>query len=642
MTNTTQPDFRILIVDDNESIHSDLRKVLCPVKSGMELLDDEAILFGISSSRTMQFAIDSAYQGQEGLELVKKALANSQPYALAFVDIRMPPGWDGIETISRLWQVDSRLQVVICTAHSDYNWDDIAKRLGLSHNLVILKKPFDAIEVTQLAHALTAKWQSMLRADVRMHELDRLVEERTLQLKETVAALERAKEQAESAALEDPLTQLPNRRLLQNRLEIALRESKKDPHYLCALLYLDVDRFKVINDSLGHVAGDQLLVEVAHRLRACLREADAPRMSRDLVARLGGDEFAVFLDGIRDSSDALRVAQRISEALNNPFHLAGKDVSSSASIGVATSASGYESSDKMLRDADTAMYRAKSRGRGGCVLFDESMHQQAVERLHKELQLRQAIDRHEFFLCYQPIVSLKSGLIEGFEALLRWKSPERGLVRPVDFVPLSEETGLIIPIGSYVLQEACRQMQEWKHRFGEPFERMTMSINLSATQFLQPDMVSTVETALESSGLNGRNLRLELTESVAMEDPQRTAQMLEQLQQLGVRLSIDDFGTGYSSLSYLQMFSVDTLKIDRHFIAKMTAEQRNENIVRTIVSLAHNLDMDVVAEGVETEEQLELLSSMKSDSVQGYYFYKPLMPEQILELFEPKSEAVRA
>src|SRR5689334_21948134 len=302
-------EFRILLVDDNEAIHSDLKKILLPPERGADLIDDEALLFGKSVAPKVRFCIDSAFQGQDGLASVVQAQAEDQPFALAFIDIRMPPGWDGIETIARLWQHDPDLQIVICTAYSDYNWRDIELKLGLSHNLVILKKPFDPIEVLQLAHALTAKWASSRQARVRMEELDKLVEERTTQLHGVIKELKEAKELAEAAALQDPLTKLPNRRFLHSRLTLALQQSERDKSYVCALLYLDVDRFKVINDSLGHVAGDELLVEVAGRLESCLRlHEDTRRPAReDTVARLGGDEFAVLLDGIRDTSDALRV-----------------------------------------------------------------------------------------------------------------------------------------------------------------------------------------------------------------------------------------------------------------------------------------------------------------------------------------------
>jgi|SRR5271166_7855 len=631
MSSKKPADFRLLIVDDNEAIHNDLKKILLPEVIDSQLADDEALLFGKVASRSIVFEIDSAFQGQEGLVCLQNAQAENWPYALAFIDIRMPPGWDGIETISHLWHADPDLQVVICTAYSDYSWTDIERKLGISNNLVILKKPFDPIEVTQLAHALTSKWISTRHARLRREVLDQLVESRTAELHAAVKEMEEAKESAETAALQDPLTKLPNRRLFHNRLTLAIQQALRDPSYLCALLYLDLDRFKVINDSLGHLAGDELLIEVAKRLEACLRntlESGGPAIRQDIVARLGGDEFAVFLDNIRDVSDALRVANRISEKLAEPFHLRGKEVVIASSIGVATSASHYETAENMLRDADTAMYRAKAVARGGSVLFDESMHLHAVERLHKESEMRQALERGEYFLCYQPIVSLVDGRIEGFEALIRWRSPTRGLVAPGDFIPLAEETGLILPTGAWVLREACLQIRRWQERFGEDFP-LSVSVNISARQFSQSNLVDQVKQTLMETGVSGRNLRLELTESVAMEDPGRTAPLLKQLQQLGVRLSIDDFGTGYSSLNHLQRFSLNTLKIDRYFVGNMEVNEKNMNIVRTIVSLAHNLGMEVVAEGAETHAQVNLLKSINCNYVQGYFFAKPMEIEAV-------------
>jgi diguanylate cyclase (GGDEF)-like protein len=631
MNSEKEADFRLLIVDDNEAIHNDLKKILLPKLINSELADDEAVLFGRVSLRNVVFEIDSAFQGQEGLARLQEAQAAGRPYTLAFIDIRMPPGWDGIETISHLWEADPDLQVVICTAYSDYSWTDIEKNLGISDNLVILKKPFDPIEVTQLAYALTSKWLSTRHARLRLEELDRLVEKRTAELHTAIKEIEEAKELAETAALQDPLTKLPNRRLFQNRLTLAIQNSIRNPNYLCALLYLDLDRFKVINDSLGHLAGDELLIEVAKRLESCLRKTNefgSPVIREDLVARLGGDEFAIFLDNIRDVSDALRVAHRISQTLAEPFCLRDKDVAISSSIGVATSASHYETADNMLRDADTAMYRAKAAGRGGSILFDVSMHLHAVERLHKELEMRQALERGELFLLYQPIVSLKGGKIEGFEALVRWQSPTRGLVGPVDFIPLAEETGLILPIGAWVLREACLQVRRWQERFGADLP-LSVSVNISSRQFSQPNLVDLVKQALTETGLSGRKLRLELTESVAMEQPQRAAPLFRELQELGVRLSIDDFGTGYSSLAHLHRFCVDTLKIDRYFVGNMEANERNLNIVRTIVNLAGNLGMEVVAEGAETSLQVDLLRNMGCKYVQGYFFSKPMEPAAV-------------
>ena len=647
MNEKANPAFRILIVDDNESIHSDLKKILAPPKQDLDLLEDEALLFGARPAPEVEFFIDSAFQGQEGLEMLQESLAADHPYALAFVDVRMPPGWDGIETISHLWAVDAHLQVVICTAYSDYNWADIERRLGLSHNLVILKKPFDPIEVTQLAHALTAKWQAARQVSLQMDKLDRLVEERTSELLSTVKQLEEARMQAELRSLEDPLTRLPNRRLFLRRLAGALERANAMPGYLCAVLFLDVDRFKIVNDSLGHLAGDDLLIEIARRLRSSVREAvahpGAPSAGAidDLIARFGGDEFAILLDGIHTAEDAIQVSERIRTALSAPFPLCGRDLCSSVSIGIVTSDAPYTDPDIMMRDADTAMYRAKAAGGGVHTLYDDSMHRTSVEKLHKESEIRQALERGEFFLVYQPIVSLPAGDVEGFEALLRWQSPTRGLVSPADFIPVSEETGLIVPLGAWALEEACRQMSAWRQQFGPDF-RKTVSVNISARQFLQPDLVYTVESAMRSAAVAGNNIRLELTETVTMQDPRQAATMLSQLQRLGVRLSIDDFGTGYSSLNYLHRFSVDTLKIDQSFVGNMTADERSLSIVRTIVSLAHNLRMSVIAEGVETPEQARILFEMDCDAAQGYYFSPPVLPAEIESVTARILEKARA
>jgi diguanylate cyclase (GGDEF)-like protein len=636
-------DFRLLVVDDNEAIHDDLKKILLPRKIDSALEDDEAFLFGSVALHETTFTVDSAFQGQEGLECLQKAKDAGQPYALAFVDIRMPPGWDGIETISHLWKTDPNVQVVICTAYSDYSWIDIERRLGISDNFVILKKPFDPIEVTQLTHALTSKWVATRQARSRVEELDLMVKTRTTELNAAISELEQAKRLAEIAALQDSLTKLPNRRLFQERMTLAIQQAARNPDYLCALLYLDLDRFKVINDSLGHEAGDNVLIEVAQRLEACIRlsedAGDAPPRE-DLVARLGGDEFAILLDNIRGVSDALRVANHISQTLAIPFSVCGKDFVVSGSVGIATSASHYTASEDMLRDADTAMYRAKAAGAGRCALFDESMHIQAVERLQLESEMRLALERNEYFLCYQPIISLKEGKLTGFEALIRWRSPSRGIVAPNDFIPMAEETGLIVPIGTWVLQEACRQIGHWQQKFGAS-PALNVSVNISALQLSQPDLLDLVKQTLRETKIDALSLHLELTESLTMEEPERIIPLLKEMQNINVKISIDDFGTGYSSLSHLHRFSVDTLKIDRSFVSNMEVNNRNLDIVRTIVSLAHNLGMKVIAEGVETITQANSLKSMSCDFVQGYFFSRPLDCAAVESLLALSSDQLR-
>jgi len=387
---------------------------------------------------------------------------------------------------------------------------------------------------------------------------------------------------------------------------------------------VDIDRFKNVNDSLGHLAGDQLLVTVARRLERCVRNADT-------VARLGGDEFAVLLDEIRDIADAMRVADRIQEDVSRSFNLADEEVFVTASVGIALSATGYSNPDNILRDADIAMQRAKSDGGGGHVIFDDQMHQQASTRLRMESDLRKALDRGELMAYYQPIIDCATGNVSGFEALVRWQHPERGLVSPADFIPLAEETGLIIFIDRWMLLEACRQMTHWHERFPRT-PPLTISVNLSSKQFSRPDVLDAVRRVLRQTGLSPECVKQEITESEIMENIDTVNETLQELRGLHVQLHIDDFGTGYSSLSYLSRLKIDSLKIDGSFVSRMEKGGENYEIVRTIVSLAHNLGMDVVAEGVETPEHLEQLRSLGCEFAQGYHFAKPLEAKAAEEL----------
>jgi diguanylate cyclase (GGDEF)-like protein/PAS domain S-box-containing protein len=426
----------------------------------------------------------------------------------------------------------------------------------------------------------------------------------------------RAESQLLHDAFHDALTGLPNRALFMDHVKMAIQRSRRSGDRLFAALFLDLDRFKIINDSLGHMVGDQLLVGIAHRLEACLRPGDT-------VARLGGDEFTILLEDLASTEDAIDVARRVQEAVTQPFNIGGHEVFTTASIGIALSNTGYERAEDLLRDADTAMYRAKLEGKKRHVVFDKAMHDRAMELLQIETDLRRALTRKEFFLNYQPIVSLETGRILSFEALVRWRHPERGLVGPGDFIPVAEETGLIVPLGLWVLNEACRQMREWQ-REGFADEAMTVSVNLSSRQFSQADLIEQISSALRESGLRAGNLKLEITESMVMENIDTAIDMLTQLRGLGVGLSIDDFGTGYSSLSYLHRFPIDTLKIDRSFVTQMTDNSENAEIVRTIVTLARSLDMSVVAEGVETADQLRQLGELGCDYGQGYLFSRPV------------------
>jgi diguanylate cyclase (GGDEF)-like protein/PAS domain S-box-containing protein len=420
-------------------------------------------------------------------------------------------------------------------------------------------------------------------------------------------------------AFHDALTGLPNRALFLDRLEHRLALEKRRHQSSFSVLVLDIDRFKVINDSLGHVRGDELLVEVARRLQSCLRPADT-------VARLSGDEFTILLEDVASAADARNVADRLREELRVPFWLGAHEVFSGASIGIAHGSAAYAHPEDILRDADTALYRAKAQGRGRCVEFDASMHDRAVELLELETSLRRALERQEFHLHYQPVVSLSSGQITGAEALLRWKHPERGLVPPMEFIPLAEETGLIVEIGAWVLRGACRQMKEWQERLGQP--QLEIGVNLSSRQFQGPGLVAEVAEVLRATGLAPRSLRLEVTESLLMDKHPNVAQTMTELRAMGVRIDLDDFGTGYSSLSYLHQFPIDTLKIDRSFIHRIGASDDAVEIVNTILALASSLDMEVVAEGVETEQQLQQLRKMHCAYAQGYHLSRPIEASQ--------------
>jgi diguanylate cyclase (GGDEF)-like protein/PAS domain S-box-containing protein len=426
-------------------------------------------------------------------------------------------------------------------------------------------------------------------------------------------------------AYHDVLTGLPNRALFMDRLKRSLARSKHGNDYLFAVLFLDLDRFKVVNDSLGHQVGDQLLVGVARRLHASLRPGD-------MVARLGGDEFAVVLDHLKSVNDATLAAERIQRDLAAPFNLSGHEVFISASIGISLNLTPCDEPSEMIRNADTAMYRAKEDGRGRFELFDKGMHENAIARLRLETDLRRAISRNEFRVHYQPIVSLESWRIAGFEALLRWEHPEHGWVSPLQFIPVAEETGLVITLGQWILREACRQLREWQQLFpSEP--PLTMSVNLSGKQFTQPDLIERISQILQETGVEPRSLKIEITESAIIENIEAAEMILKELKALGIRLSLDDFGTGYSSLSYLHRFPIDTLKIDRSFVTRMSLP-KNSEIIRTIITLAVNLGMDVIAEGVESRDQVIQLTGLNCEYVQGYLMSKPVDGEAMRALIE--------
>jgi len=750
---------RIIVIDDNESVHQDFRKILADDTGGDAQKSRQqlrAALLGPTASAppsSIIFEVDTARQGQDGYDMIRDAVARNRPYALAFVDMRMPPGWDGVETIEHLWKVDRDLQVVICTAHSDYSWEEIVERIGGSDRLLLLKKPFDSAEVWQLACALTEKWRLAHQSRMQLQTLEDMVWERTSQLenanqqlrreiKERQLAEETAarighilddtlneiyifhaetlrflqvnrgaranlgytieelseltpldlipgnsaksfedllvsgcrgdKEKVEfqtvhrrkngslypvevhlqrsrfgadpvfvaiilditerkaaedilkHAATHDTLTGLPNRAVLVDRLDACIERCRRDPDFRFAVLFLDLDNFKLVNDSLGHNVGDRLLIQVAERLKACLRSLDAVvRLDQDLAARIGGDEFVVLLDGIKSAGDAAHVTQRLLDHLKTPVTLGKHEIVVNASIGIAVASRDYEHGHQVLRDADTAMYRAKAAGRGRFAIFDQAMHALACERLQLENDLRRALERDQFRLVYQPIVSLPSCEVVAVEALLRWQHETRGMIYPDEFIDVAEESNLIVPIGMWVLEHACRQLREWDGQ-SAACSKLLLNVNLSRRQLLASGLVADIERVLRETGMPGNRLNLEITESAIITCPDLVTETLRDIKSFGVGIHMDDFGTGYSSLSCLHRFPLDVVKIDRAFVAMVDTNHDYAAIIEAIITLARSLRMKVTVEGIENRGQLDKINEIGCQFAQGFLFAKPV------------------
>ena len=452
-----------------------------------------------------------------------------------------------------------------------------------------------------------------------------------------ISERKRAEELLAHNAFHDGLTNLPNRTLFLDRLQRALVLSKRHTDYKFAVLFIDIDEFKVFNDSLGHIVGDEVLVQIGKRLTASLREVDTiarPQQGQllrdDTLARLGGDEYTILLEDVRNPSDAIRVAERLQGKLSNPFTVQGCEIVVHASVGIAFSTPTCAHAEDLLRDANIAMYRAKRAGKARCEVFDTAMHEGAVRRLELETELRKGLELGEFRTHYQPIVSLKSGRITGFEALTRWQRGER-LLAPAEFIAVADETGLIIPMNRLLLREACEQLRLWHVQFpADP--QLSMSVNITSKEFAHPNLAKGISEILGETGLDPKYLQLEITETIAMREPEKASLVLAELKSLGVRLSVDDFGTGYSSLSRLQQFPVDSLKIDRAFISQMDTDAESHKIVQVIVMLAQTLGLATVAEGTETEEQVNMVKALDCGFAQGYYFSKPADRQVISDL----------
>jgi diguanylate cyclase (GGDEF)-like protein len=582
------------------------------------VVDDilENLQFLSTSLSDRGYKVRCARNGAMALLTSKK-----EPPHIILLDIKMP-GMDGYEVCQNLKanELTRDIPVIFLSALDDVF--DKVKAFAVG-GVDYIVKPFQIEEVIARVRHQLALQTAQAKIIQLNGELEEKVLQRTAQLEKVIDELnqeisqhQQTQNQLLHQALHDDLTGLPNRVLLMELLKKVIQRSQRNKDYLFVILFIDLDRFKIINDTWGHSIGDRLLISIAEILKDCCRQVDT-------VARLSGDEFTILLEDLHSIEDAIAIAQRLLDKLTFPIHLDERKVFSSASIGIVLGSPNYQSGVELLRDADIAMYRAKALGKGRYAIFDREMYAQTLHLSQIETDLHLALERQEFFLEYQPIISLQTNHLVGFEALLRWKHPKTGLISPEEFISIAEETGLIVPIGEWVLREACQQLNTWQRKFPHA-SSLYISINLSSRQIKQFDFVDNLAKILAETGLSGENLHLELTETMLMDRGEKTFELLSHIKEQKIQLSIDDFGTGYSSLSYLHYFPINTLKIDRSFINLIDAEGTNCEIVKTIITLAHSLGMEAIAEGVETSYQLAHLRNLGCGAVQGYFLSKPL------------------
>jgi len=625
---------RILIVDDNRSIHEDFRKVLCAEiaeeQKELDGLEDE--LFGDDNDdettkptgvkAEVEYNVNSAYQGQEALKMIIKAEDEGHPYTMCFMDVRMPPGWDGIETIQRIWEKFPYVEMVLCTAYSDYSWDEILGSLGNTDRLLFLRKPFDSIAVLQMASTLVKKWNLGVQAKSYVKELEKEVTARTAQLNNILVELESKNKELETsnkaleyAALHDVLTKLPNRALFGDRLEHNIQVACRD-NDVFALASMDIDKFKDINDTHGHLIGDIVLKEIGERMLLALRNSDT-------VARLGGDEFAILLPSV-DQEALPPIIDKVTKIMEAPIVCDDLSLSVGSSLGITFYPQHGLDAESLMHNADIAMYQAKQAGLA-YIVYDPSEDNNASDSNRLVADLREAIIHNGLTLNYQPIISLDTKTVYGVEALSRWIHPTHGFISPEEFISIAEQKGLIQDLTLWVLDEAFKQCSVW-HQAGAP---ITMSVNLSVRNFLDPHLPDKIADALDRWNVKSDWIKLEITESMTMSNPEKALKIVHTFKEMGLHLSIDDFGSGYSSLAYLKRLPVDELKIDRGFIMEMDDSPDDRIIVKSTIDLAHNLGLKVVAEGVENENTLAILSELGCDKAQGFHICRPKAPEEI-------------
>ena len=585
--------------------------------------------------------IDTAAQGAEAVQCVQDACDADDPYAMVICDMRMPPGYSGLETLRRIGAIDPHAQTVICSAYSDYQRAEIVEALGDTDRLLILRKPFDPIEVIQVTSAMTAKWDLAQQARASLTHLEDLVRQRTAELERRNQDLTQAMQQRDAAevslrraATHDGLTGLCNRTRLMEDLAAFADASTADSETTYAVLFLDLDHFKIVNDGIGHAAGDAVLQEVGRRLSQAADQAiEQSPGTQAVVARLGGDEFVLGFHGPAVADIAESLAKRLQASLSeNPFQIGSRTIHIRTSIGIAVARSQNDRPEQLLTDADLALYRAKSTGRGTAAAFDAPMRAAAQLRVELESDLRGAIDRNELWVAYQPIITLESGQITGAEALVRWDHPRYGPISPERFISIAEEAGLIETLGAWVLQQACTDATQWAPANGQA---LSLSVNVSPQQVLNGDMPQRVKTILERTGFPPERLRLEITEGLLLHDTPEVRNALKVLRSSGVKIVLDDFGTGYSSLAYLHQIPIDGIKLDRSFISQLGQQGQGRNYTGTVlavVMMASNRQIPVVAEGIETADQLVQLQTLDCELGQGFYFSKPVAHEDFQKL----------